>query len=78
MSQCEVGGNEYGKSFEVIAAGARHPFDSLECAIQAIATSCEHCGCKVIGQGAEVGGRFFCCAHCAKQATSADVKDRAA
>jgi hypothetical protein len=25
-----------------------------------------------------VAGRFFCCAHCAKTATSADVKDRAA
>jgi hypothetical protein len=26
----------------------------------------------------EVRGRFFCCAHCAKSTTSADVKDRAA
>jgi hypothetical protein len=26
----------------------------------------------------EVAGRFFCCAHCARAATSADVKDRAA
>jgi len=26
----------------------------------------------------EVGSRFFCCAHCARSATSADVKDRAA
>jgi hypothetical protein len=25
-----------------------------------------------------VSGKFFCCAHCAKTATSADVKDRAA
>jgi hypothetical protein len=32
----------------------------------------------VIGHGVEVGGRFFCCAHCARAATSADVKDRAA
>jgi hypothetical protein len=26
----------------------------------------------------EVGGRFFCCAHCARAQTSADVRDRAA
>jgi hypothetical protein len=25
-----------------------------------------------------VAGRFFCCAHCARAATSADVRDRAA
>jgi hypothetical protein len=78
MAKCEVCGNEYDKSFEVIAAGARHTFDSFECAIQAIAPSCGHCNCKIIGHGIEVGGSFFCSAHCAKAATSADVKDRAA
>lgn len=78
MAKCEVCGNEYDKSFEVIAAGARHTFDSFECAIRAIAPSCEHCHCKIIGHGIEVGGRFFCCASCAKMTTSADVKDRAA
>jgi hypothetical protein len=59
MAKCEVCGNEYDKSFELIAAGARHTFDSFECAIQAIAPICEHCKCKVIGHGVEVGGRFF-------------------
>ena len=78
MARCEVCGNDYDKSFEIIASGTRHTFDSLECAIQAIAPSCGHCGCKVIGHGTEVSGRFFCCAHCAKAATSADVRDRAA
>jgi Rieske Fe-S protein len=63
MAQCEAWGNQHDKRFEVIAAGARHTFDSFECAIQAIAPSCEHCGCKVIGHGAEVSGWFFCCAH---------------
>jgi hypothetical protein len=78
MAKCEVCGNEYDKTFELIAAGARHTFDSFECAIQAIAPICEHCHCRVIGHGVEVGGRFFCCAHCAKAATGSDVKDRAA
>jgi len=62
MATCEVCGNEYDKSFELIAAGARHTFDSFECAIQAIAPICEHCKCRVIGHSVEVGGRFFCCA----------------
>ena len=61
MATCEVCGNEYDKAFEVIAAGARHTFDSFECAIQAMAPVCEHCHCRVIGHGVEVGGRSFCC-----------------
>jgi hypothetical protein len=32
VAVCEVCGNDYDKSFEVIAAGARHTFDSFECA----------------------------------------------
>ena len=78
MAKCETCGNEYDKAFEIVTAGRRHTFDSFECAIQALAPMCEHCQCRVIGHGVEVGGRFFCCAHCAKSATSADVKDRAA
>ena len=78
MPKCEVCGNEYDKAFELIAAGARHTFDSLECAIQAIAPICEHCQCRVIGHGVEVGGHFYCCAHCGRTASAADVRDRAA
>jgi hypothetical protein len=70
MAQCEVRGNDYDKSFELIAAGARHTFDSFPV--------CEHCGCKVIGHGVEVGKPFFCCANCARSETPSDVKDRAA
>jgi hypothetical protein len=43
MATCEVCGNEYDKSFELTAAGARHVFDSFECAIQAMAPICGHC-----------------------------------
>jgi hypothetical protein len=46
MAICEVCGNDYDKSFELIAAGTRHTFDSFECAIQAIAPTCEHCKCR--------------------------------
>ena len=78
MARCEVCENDYYKSFSIEVNGNTHVFDSFECAIQAIAPICEHCKCRVIGHGVEVSGHFFCCAHCARSATSADVKDRAA
>lgn len=77
MARCEVCGNDYDKSFEVVAAGARHTFDSFECAIHSMAPVCEHCNCRVIGHGMEVSGHFFCCAQCARSATGAVMKDRA-
>jgi Rieske Fe-S protein len=78
MAACEVCGNDYDKSIEVVAAGQRHTFDSFECAIHRMAPRCEHCGCVVIGHGHEVDGRFYCCAHCAREAEgSAVVADRA-
>ena len=75
MAVCEVCGNDYDMSFEVHAQGAVHVFDSFECAVHAMAPVCEHCGCKVIGHGSQVGGRFFCCAHCANAAVGDRVVD---
>ena len=66
MATCEVCGNDYWMSFEIHTAGEVHTFDSFECAIQRLAPVCEHCQCRIIGHGAEVEGRFFCCAHCAR------------
>jgi hypothetical protein len=74
---CEVCGNGYDKAFQVVAAGATHVFDSFECAIQAMAPRCDHCGCRVIGHGVEVGNKMFCCAHCAQTEGHRQVKDRA-
>jgi hypothetical protein len=42
MARCEVCGNDYDKAFEIAAAGARHTFDSFECAIHTLAPVCEH------------------------------------
>ncbi len=47
MAQCEVCGNNYDKSFEVIHAGKPHIFDSFECAIHALAPTCAHCQCRI-------------------------------
>jgi Rieske Fe-S protein len=76
MAQCEVCGNDYDKSFEVKAAGASHTFDSFECAIHALAPVCAHCGCKIMGHGAEAGGKMFCCAHCAHHSGAREIRDR--
>jgi len=77
MAQCEVCGNEYYLSFEVIAAGKKHIFDSFECAIHALAPECVHCHCKIIGHGVESDDRMFCCASCAKMSGVVAVSDRA-
>ncbi|MEJ7787389.1 MAG: hypothetical protein WKF96_21505 [Solirubrobacteraceae bacterium] len=78
MARCEVCGNDYDKPIEVsIDGGAAGVFDSFECAIHALAPTCSHCGCRVIGHGAEVNGSIFCCAHCASSAGAEGLKDRA-
>ena len=77
MAQCEVCGNEYDKTFEVVMAGQSHVFDSFECAIHALAPTCAHCGVKIVGHGMEKAGSFYCCANCATQAGAKGMKDRA-
>ncbi|MGW8376226.1 hypothetical protein [Streptomyces sp. ODS28] len=76
MAACEVCGNDYEMSFEVITAGITHTFDSFECASHKLAPVCEHCNCRILGHGLQTDGKFFCCAHCARQQGYADLYDR--
>ena len=76
MARCEVCGNDYDLSFEVITAGVSHVFDSFECAIHALAPICEHCGVRVIGHGVQADGALFCCAHCAREVGKSGARDR--
>ena len=76
MAKCERCGNDYDKSFEVTMAGRTHVFDSFECAISALAPECSHCGCRIVGHGMEVSGRYFCCAHCATATGVHQLRDR--
>ena len=76
MAQCEVCGNNYDKSFEVIAAGNTHVFDSFECAIHKLAPTCGHCGCRIVGHGIEANGSFYCCANCARSSGEQGARDR--
>ena len=75
--QCEVCGNDYDKPLEIVVNGISHYFDSFECAIQALAPECDHCGCKIIGHGVEAADKFFCCASCAHHEGVMAVHDRA-
>jgi hypothetical protein len=76
MAQCEVCGNDYDKAFEVRAHGSTHTFDSFECAIQKLAPTCAHCGCRIVGHGTEAGQQMYCCANCARQSGVKNVADR--
>ena len=76
MAACEVCGNDYDKSMEIEAGGKTHVFDSFECAIHALAPKCAHCGCMIIGHGAEANGTMYCCAHCARKSGVKGVDDR--
>lgn len=76
--RCEVCGNEYDKCFEVTVGGQSHTLDCFECAIHLLAPVCAHCGCRVVGHGVEVDGTYYCCAHCAREATGlVQLHDRA-
>jgi hypothetical protein len=76
MAQCEVCGNDYDKAFQIVKADRTHTFDSFECAIQALAPVCHHCGCRIIGHGMEAHGQFYCCAHCASRTGVQGLDDR--
>jgi hypothetical protein len=77
MARCEVCGNDYDKTFEILLAGKTHVFDSFECAIHAMAPTCAHCKCRIIGHGVEAKGVLYCCAHCAHEKGVSGIKDRA-
>lgn len=76
MAICETCGNNYDKTFEVVMNGASHVYDSFECAIHALAPTCAHCGCRIIGHGLEADGTFYCCDHCAEKEGVTGLRDR--
>lgn len=77
MAHCDVCGNDYDKAFQVTKDGRTLTFDSLECAIHALAPRCAHCDCRIIGHGVEEGGEMYCCAHCASTQGKTALRDRA-
>jgi hypothetical protein len=76
MARCETCGNSYDKSFDVVMRGESHTFDSFECAIHALAPTCAHCGCRIIGHGMEKNGTMYCCSNCAESEGVDGLVDR--
>ncbi len=75
MARCDVCGNDYDKVFQVTRDGRSMTFDSFECAMHAMAPTCAHCGCRIVGHGVEARGEIYCCAHCAGHTDG--LRDRA-
>jgi hypothetical protein len=76
MARCETCGNDYDKAFQVSMNGTTHTFDSFECAIHALAPTCDNCGIHIVGHGLEKEGTFFCCEHCAEVKGVLGLRDR--
>lgn len=68
MARCDVCGNDYANTMTIKTRDRSGTFDSFECAIHALAPTCAHCGCRVVGHGVEADGRIFCCGNCAETA----------
>ena len=67
MDYCEVCGNGYEKPMKIMLGGRQYTFDCFECAIHALAPSCEACGLGILGHGVETNGKMYCSNHCASQ-----------
>ncbi|MBB0990545.1 hypothetical protein ACIQCV_11170 [Dietzia maris] len=77
MATCDTCGNDYDKAFTITQGDRSGTFDSFECAAHAMAPTCSHCGCRILGHGVEADGAIFCCAHCAGHQGARGVADRA-
>jgi hypothetical protein len=65
VGQCEVCHNADDRTFEVVMNATRHTFDTFQCAIDALAPTCETCGSRIVGHGVNDNHHLYCCAHCA-------------
>ena len=66
MERCETCGNEYERALQITLDGQSHTFDCFECAIHALAPTCDGCGIRILGHGVQSGSNYFCGAHCAR------------
>ena len=77
MATCDTCGNSYDKTMTITRGDESGVFDSFECAVAALAPTCGHCRCRILGHGVEADGSVYCCAHCARESGVSDVPDRA-
>lgn len=77
MATCDTCGNDYDKVLTITQGDRSGTFDSFECAVHAMAPTCAHCQCHILGHGVEAGEAIYCCAHCARESGGAGGTDRA-
>ncbi|WP_114854908.1 hypothetical protein [Brachybacterium sp. YJGR34] len=73
---CDVCGNEYHTPLSISQGDRVGVFDSFECAAQAMAPVCAHCGCRILGHGVEQEASVYCCANCARHGAENGVRSR--
>ena len=78
MDKCHTCGHNYEEPMRISKGGKEYVFDSFECAVHALAPTCQHCDCRVLGHGVEEGGKTFCCAHCARMSGASQQSGRRA
>ncbi|MFF0902229.1 UNVERIFIED_CONTAM: hypothetical protein RF653_02420 [Kocuria sp. CPCC 205316] len=76
MAVCDTCGNDCDKAFTITQGDRTGTFDSFECAAHAMAPTCAHCGCRILGHGVEAGGAVYCRAHCAQHSGVEGLTDR--
>jgi hypothetical protein len=68
MDKCACCGGELGPyPVGLRYRGRESVFCSFGCAVVQAAPACFSCGAKVLGRGAQAGGKTFCSASCAQQ-----------
>jgi len=67
MAQCRVCGNKITNALAILIDGAQYEFDCLECAKQALAPACIHCG-RLLNEQAKQDQKhvYYCCEACAE------------
>ena len=76
MASCEVCGNEYDRTMEIIVGGERHVFDSFECAIHAIAPRWSTVSAASSATASSPAMPLYCGAHCAHESGVAAARHR--
>ncbi|MUM09286.1 MULTISPECIES: hypothetical protein [unclassified Mycolicibacterium] len=66
MAVCITCGTDCDQSFTVNWSGRSASFDCIECMATMVAPTCRHCGCRILGHPLRIGGRQYCCQHCAE------------
>ncbi len=66
MTKCETCGSTSARTLDISVNGVSHSYDSLECAIFALAPRCANCSELVVSRGIAAKELIFCGDSCAR------------